>query len=1233
MATAAWLHGQSPNNARLTEGLVSALKEERPEFLPALLSNYREHGAVGAQNSGTVGGLVGISNARLASSKTRFEGLCLLSMLVKDSSSEVFQQHCLSWLRSLQQIIQSQAPLPSVQLAVGVLQDLLQYSSQLPELAREVGLNSILGILTSLLGLKSECHLAAMEGMMACMIYYPRACGSLKEKLGVYFLSKLDSDHPKVQEVASECYGRLACLGGVLERGGGGRRAEGWTNQLHCLLASANSILGQLYQGVETETIQYDGPGLELPFPPLDDIDPLLVLQLRQRYRAVCLALKHTLSFDPATSVRLPIQHVLNLVCRALAVSTKSINVTGEGCLKLLVLPSIHSDSLELLSSLIKVVGGGLVQYCSVITRLFSQSLSAWTPLPEASLGQQRAYSAVRVAIYHTLELWVRVGGASASVLQGSTSHSEVLFAHLMGDITPGTEAVKLRAGPTSISDLVGAAGKAGPRRTKGLGIGDSGVVSLQRKGDALANQDTCLAALRALRQIILTSGTLLKEDLHKRLQDLVVPLCVRLQQQAQCGSEVGVASGQYGSAAPRRELYRLLLALVLVPSPCWPPPLSCAVSAFSQGRRDRHVTVSSFCTEALTICNTLLHPRTPSISLSLPPLSLKPSPAAPVLSATQNPSLSLPTLLGGPAPGPSFPSRHPLGLGPAALLGSLDNHLPLAPPALPTPTGATGVQADLLLSPAQPAELAGLAAPEGQRQVFVRYDKEEAEDVEISLESDSDDSVVIMPQGMMLEMQEGVANAQTLPPPPGGAMTTPTEAGTVDTALPNELPTSISHQILPTDANNINSFPGPSQTDQLVSLVPPLNSTSVSLAASPGGLGNSLPAGPQLQQMLMQPSPGGQPAQLGLSLHMQLQSQLAQTSRQLQQPAAAEKDQNVININSSDDEEEEDEEMEDEDELGEEEEEEEGLEEDEEEEEGSDFPEDEEYAGEEYDDFEEEEGEEIDEEEEDEEEEEIQPLEGENRRAVMGGEEGEVMIEEQEERRMDAFHMEQEGQVEAGIEEMEGVRSVYGEEGMKDKVAVEEIENIGAVERNESEPVETQLETHVIVEEAEEEQAANASAAEPEQEARPWSQEGTRQEPEPAVPEASGAPQESQEATAEVEVTEQSTEAEKEDAPNQSTASTSEDIAPQQVEEAAEKDEGQQGEGKPPQQQQQQEEEVEDKEARGTKRKIEDREGEGSEQGSEKKKIDDEAMASMLADFVDCPPDDEDHGASQSRS
>ncbi|XP_065104881.1 proline-, glutamic acid- and leucine-rich protein 1 [Paramisgurnus dabryanus] len=1216
MASAAWLHG--PNIPRLTEGLVSVLKEERPEHLPALLANYREHGAVGTQSTGAVGGLVGISNARLGSSKTRFEGLCLLSVLVKDSSSEVFQQHCMSWLRSLQQVIQSQAPLPTVQLAVSVLQDLLQYSSQLPELAREVGLNSVLGILTSLLSLKSECHLAAMKGMMACMIYYPRACGSLKEKLGAYFLSKMDSDNLKVQEIACECYGRLPCLGGVLDRGGGGHRAEGWTNQLHCLLASANSMIGQLYQGAEADgTVQYEGPGMELPLPPLDDIDPLLIFQLHHRFKAICMAVRHTLSVGPASSVRLPLQSVLNFVCRALAVSTKSISPTGEGCLKLLILPSIHSDTLELLSALIKTVGGGLVQYSSVLTRLFSQSLSAWAPLPETSLGQQRAYSAVRVAVYRALDLWVRVGGAS--LLQGSPSHTELLFTHLISEITPGAEAVKLRSGAQSaIPDLMVSAGKPGPRRTKGLGMSDG--ILLQRKGDVLANQDTCVAALRALRQIILTSGTLMKEDLHKRIQDLVVPLCIRLQQQSRCALEPGTVSGQYGSPTPRRELYRLLLALVLVPSPRWPPPLSCAVSAFSHGRRDQNIMVSSFCAEALTICNTLIHPRTPSISLPLAPLNLKSTPSAPVLASGQNPSLSIPNLLSGPATALPFPARHHIGLGPTTLLGPLDNHLPLVPPVLSTPSGPTAAPGDLLLSPSQHSELAGLGAPEGQRQVFVRYDKEEPEDVEISLESDSDDSVVIMPPGMIMEMQDGAANAQALSqqPPPGGTLppTAPVvgEVGSVEASLPNELTTSIPHQILPANANNINSFPGPSQTPQLVSLVPPLNSATAPISASPGGLADSLTGGPQLQQMLMQTSPVGQPPALGLSIQMQLQNQIGQTSRQLQQqPSGNDVDQNVININSSDDEEEE-EEMDEEDEMGDEEDEDECLEDEEEEEEGSDFPEEEEF----YD--EEDEYEDFDEEEEDEESEEIQPIERDNGRVMLGEGEAEVMIEPDEQQGMGMFCMEREQEVEGGIQEMEGVRSIYADDLIKEKATVEEIENIGAVERSEGVVVKQQIETLLIGEDAESQEEEDTTVEAVEPEVRTWEQEAERPEDDT---EQAGPSQQCQELPAEGEIKEQMPELQPEEKDTPSTASTSEQPATQIVEETAE-DEKVRVE----------EEDDDDADARGTKRKMEDREeGESTEQGTEKKKKDDEAMASMLADFVDCPPDDEEHGASQSQT
>ncbi|XP_034532896.1 proline-, glutamic acid- and leucine-rich protein 1 isoform X2 [Notolabrus celidotus] len=1257
MAASSWMRG--PSAMRLTEGLVSVLKEQRPEYLPALLSGYREHGVFTSQGSSAVGGLVGFSNAKLSSSKTRFEGLCLLSMLVKDSSSDLFQQHCLSWLRSLQQVIQSQAPVQTVQLAVSILKDLLQYSSQLPELAREVGLNSVLGILTSLLGLKTECELAAMEGMTACMTFYPRACGSLRDKLGAYFLSKMDSTNKKTQEMACQCYGWLPCLGGLLDRGVGAGRSEGWTNQIHCLLASANGLLAQIYLGSETDgTLQYEGPGVELAFPHLDQSDPLLLLQLQHRYTAVCMALKHTLRVDPSSAVRLPVRPILNLVCRALAVSSKSINLAGDGSVKLLLLPIIHTHTLEVLSALISVVRSGMVQYSAVLQRLFSQTLSAWTPLPESSLGQQSAYSSVRVSVYRTLELWVQVGGASASVLQGSPGHSELLFSQLLSDITPGAESVKLRAG---LSADVVQGGKPGPRRTKPLVMADSVGPSLQRKGDLLANQDTCLSALRALRQIILTSGTLLKDDIHKRLHEVVLPLCVRLQQQqssctSSCESPGGV-SGQYSSALSRRELYRLLLALVLVPSPCWPPPMTCAVSILSSGRTDRNIKVSSFCTEALTTCNSLLHPRVPPIALPLPPLTLKPTPSAPVLPSSQGSGLTLPTLLGGPAPGPPFSTRHSLDLGPSSLLGSLENHLSLVP-GLP---GQGHTPADMILSPHghhQP-DPAGLGLPEGQRPVFVRYDREEAEDVEISLESDSDDSVVIVPPGMLnMETQQedsGAGNPPSLVsaapggttgPLPGADSVTTATTSTIDgVSLPNDHATS--SPLLTTSTTPINSFP-PSSTS-VVSLVPPLNSSS--LAAPPGVLGDSMPGRPQLQQMLMQPSAAGQPGPLPLPLQIhQLQNQMSVQGRHIhphQAPPPSNEDSGVININSTDEEEEEEEDMEDDEEL---EEEEEGLDEEDEE--------DEFYDEEEYDDYDEEEGEELEEEEE-EEDGDIPPLEGAEEKAEeVGVEEGKVLRAVVDEGGMAGFSVE--GEEEGGIEEIQTNRGLFSEDRMK----VQEVESIGVLEEaregegeeDESERMDDPTMPQILCvtggaleerEEAEEEEEGGGRAeggggggagAGLQEEPRLW-REGATEIELRVGPEDSSANKSQEESGAEpaqeeMTVSEDQTSSLQEEQP---PTLQEESVAPNPETSTAPKEEreteaeGGEKEETAVLQETERGGESDGEEGKGVKRKREEEQKEEEAgQSTEKKKLDEESMASMLADFKACPPDDED-GASGS--
>lgn len=362
----------------------------------------------------------------------------------------------------------------------------------------------------------------------------------------------------------------------------------------------------------------------------------------------------------------------------------------------------------------------------------------------------------------------------------------------------------------------------------------------------------------------------------------------------------------------------------------------------------------------------------------------------------------------------------------------------------------------------------AGLGPAECQRPVFVRYEKEEAEDVEISLASDSDDSVVIVPPGMlnMENSQDAVstaANSHSMLSVASGAPAVTLSAGectpltansatpsTIDSAtLQNNLSTSSSPLI--TSNNPVNSCP--SSSTSLVSMVPPLNASTLTPTS---GLGNSMSSRAQLQQMLMQPSAGAQPPSIAPPLQMhQLQNQLTQPGRAFHQRPSplptSNEDTAIININSTDDEEEED--MEDEEDVEEDEE--------DEDEEVSDFAEEEEeefYDGDEYEDYDEEEAEELEEEGEDEDGDMPPKVEEEGERHVHPQEvDGDIPpLEGAEDNAEDAEGLQPpallddcvsrysgEGYEEGGIEEIQSNRVLFGD----DRIKVQEVESIGVLE------------------------------------------------------------------------------------------------------------------------------------------------------------------------------------------
>ncbi|XP_077773923.1 LOW QUALITY PROTEIN: proline-, glutamic acid- and leucine-rich protein 1 [Podarcis muralis] len=585
-----------------------------------------------------------------------------------------------------------------MELAVLILRDLLEYSCQIPELARDIGTNHIPGLLTSLLALKPECQISTLEGSKACMMFYPRACGSLRGKLAAYFLARVDAETPHLQQLACDCYALLPSLGAGFTQGL--KYTECWGQQAHCLLATLHSLLGTLYEGAETDPLHYEGPGVEILLPTPEDGEVNFILHLKHRFSGLAKCLCQMLSNDFVAPVSVPVQDILDLVCRALNISTKNISWFGDGPLRMLLLPSVHLEALDLLSALILACGPRLVRFGATFCRLFPQVLTTWSSGRDLSPpGQERPYSAVRTRLYEVLDLWVQTAGAACGILQGPRTQSEALLGHLISDISPPADTLKVSPPPSSSP---------------------------------------------------------------QRLQELVVPLLIRL------GQAETPPGSPYASAPCRRELHRLLLAVLAAPPPSWPPPFHCALRLFSQGRADPNLQVSSFCTEALAVCNALLHPRVPSLQLPLAtppggpqapppgPSELSPALASPFRPAPPAP-FSAPRLL---LPPPASSAANPLGLPPPGLASPAQLPPRLAPeePSLPTSPGAAEAALGAKL----------------RRSVFVHYDKEEEEDVEISLESDSDDSVVIVPKGQLgkgpgsaMAVAAAVAQVPTPPAPP----------------------------------------------------------------------------------------------------------------------------------------------------------------------------------------------------------------------------------------------------------------------------------------------------------------------------------------------------------------------------------------------------------------------------------------------------------------------------------
>ncbi|WAR28582.1 PELP1-like protein [Mya arenaria] len=533
----------------------------------------------------------------LQASKQRYEGLLLLDVIIQQCGTAVFHQYALTWLKLLTNILQGHCISQVYSSCCKVLARVISHSPSFSDIAREVTNSGIPQLLPLLLASSSECLPAALGCVNTCIEKYPGPVGPFKTKLQTLLVRELDLGNGFKE--LSRCFALLAQCG----PGGthGIKHTEAWSEQMDGLLAGLHASLDGLYADLEIETSQpYQGRTLS----GLGDIDfsqPDRVAALVARWRSLTCCLQHLLREEFPAVVKVPTEDILQLVLRCLSVNIIMLmrRETSERCLLAGHVQELHVHALHVLQALIQLCRCNLLPHVGVIIGVLTQELT-WSHT--VCDGQENNYSYLREAVYQTLNVWMQTLDGSSGVESGEAT----LVKEILHDCLPFTDTLKISSTSTSADQGVPASSKKAKKRRGYQEISQG--ISSQRKIQPLANVGLVRAALETLHWMLTSSGSELSQKSAQSVLDFTIRTLLALQQSP-------VPPAPYADFHCRRGLYRALGACVIMPHPQLPSPLQCTLGIFSGGLRDKHVEVSSYCIEAMRMCETLIHPRVPCLN------------------------------------------------------------------------------------------------------------------------------------------------------------------------------------------------------------------------------------------------------------------------------------------------------------------------------------------------------------------------------------------------------------------------------------------------------------------------------------------------------------------------------------------------------------------------------------------------------------------------------------------